>query len=451
MARTSLSGYMRSNRGRRLDEFPVAASGESTAAFMQRIIRGESASMVVLGDSTGVIGASPWPLRVAQWLAGQFPTHSVVYRVWNDSSAAYLAVGASTSYPTGLWPQTSSQNVSTGTGTSTITVWNGSVSGSTVAYPVSSLSRFSAMVANPAPHLVLLNYGHNSNGATGDAYRGTTFPTIRAIQQAVPMAGVAICAQNPRWADGVDTVALNMQRQRANALLAATEGLGLINFTDRFLENPNYISDWGLSDGLYVHPNSAGTQVMADEVADHLAQGIGTVPRGPSGRRNVMKLGPQDFMLASGSATLVQVNGGGMGWSCPPGALSELVAHVEIPEHWIEYDIIMKWSSSTVSASFIAWQIGYRNEGLGLTDVQLAGSILAFPGTWANLAAPPYYSKMAPGGATGYAIYGSSMATGVPVTTREVGIRISRRGDVAADDTYSAAAFLLGLVLVRRK
>ncbi|WP_336632820.1 MULTISPECIES: hypothetical protein [unclassified Microbacterium] len=143
-----------------------------------------------------------------------------------------------------------------------------------------------------APHLALINYGHNSNGASGDACRGTAFPTIRAIQQAVPLAGVMMCAQNPRWADGVDAVVRTMQRQRTNALLAATEGLGLINFTDRVLETPKYTGDRGLSDGLYVQPNSAGTQIMANEVIDHLAQGTGTISRGASGRRNAVKLGP---------------------------------------------------------------------------------------------------------------------------------------------------------------
>lgn len=450
MKKQGLGRYMADDSGRRLEQFPVASAGQETASFMHRLARGESASLVVLSDSTGVIGATPFPLGVAEWLADMFPAATVDYRVWNDAGGAYLAIDAATSYPTGLWPQTTSRRVQSG-GSQTITVWNGSVPGSKVDYPITSLSRWNAMVATPAPHLVIVNYGHNSNGASGDAYRGTSFPLIRALQQQVPLAGVLLCAQNPRIQDGVDTIVLDMARQRTNALLAATEGLGLINFTDRFLSNPNYATEWTLADGLYVHPNPAGTQQMVQEVVFHLGQGIETVPRNGAGRKNTLKLGPRDFMPTDGNPTLVQVNGGGMGWACPAGVRSDLIAHVDVPEHWLEYNIILKWSTPSVAASFVAWQVGYRNEGLGLTDVQLASSTLAFPGTWANLTASPYYTKMSPGGASGHAIYGSSMAAAVPVTTREVDIRISRRGDVAADDTYTSPSYLLGVVLTRVK
>ncbi len=108
-----------------------------------------------------------------------------------------------------------------------------------------------------------------------------------------------------------------------------------------------------------------------------------------------------------------------MGWASPPGARSDLIAHVDVPEHWLEHNIVLKWSTPSVSADFVAWQARYRNEGLGPTDVQLASSALAFRGTWANLTASPYYTKMSPSGASGHATDGSSMAAAVPITTCE--------------------------------
>ncbi len=134
MADTALSGYMKSNRDRRLDEFPVATSGGSTAGFMQRVIRGESAAMVVLGDSTGVIGASPWPLCVSGGSLRSSPRTAWSSALGTTPRRAHVAVGAATSNPTDLWPGTSSQTVQTGTGSSPIRIWNGSVSGSPVTY-----------------------------------------------------------------------------------------------------------------------------------------------------------------------------------------------------------------------------------------------------------------------------------------------------------------------------
>lgn len=446
---------MRDSGGTRLDSFPVAAAGGNAAILMQRLTLGvESATVLILGDSTGVVGASPWPLLVARWLAAQFPAYTVNYRVWDDASQTYLALGAATAYPTGLAPQTGSRVVQTGTGTGNaggpfvLTVYNGSVSGAKADYPRLTIVRWSAMTT-VSPQLVLVNYGHNNNGAT-DGYRATHYLLCRNLQQALPEAGVVQIAQTPRAASDAEK-ANDLIRARVVMSLAASEGYGLVNATQRFLADPSYATTLLLPDGL--HPNdTAGSPAIADEVEKQLALGLRSVPRGPHNRPVEVFLPATAFAVAAGAATLGPVNGGNAGWSLPAGAATEMVSSFVAPEHWSQFDINFLWTYGTGNAAqAVAWHVQIRNEGVGVTDVQTDNAVTAFPG-WTNLAASPYYFTKTPGAGSGtYPTMSTQAAAVVPINSRPIGLKLIRRGEVAGVDTYAAPVFLLGARLIRRR
>jgi lysophospholipase L1-like esterase len=213
------------------------------AGLMSRLQAGnEDAVWAILGDSTGN-ETTEWVYLTAQWLAGQFPAVTVLYRLWNDTNQNYDAA----------------TTVQTGTGSRTLTIYNGSTSGQNAAYSVTRI----ALQIPVTPHAITVSYGHNEGSTNGAGYRPLLYALTRQLEDWFPTASLIVTAQNPRAATDAN-YSLDLSRAQATIELAATEGYGLVNATQAFLNTANYATTLLIGDGL--HPNGAGSALWASLV-----------------------------------------------------------------------------------------------------------------------------------------------------------------------------------------
>lgn len=186
-------------------------------------------NLLFLGDSTGD-ATNEWIYLFAQWLATEYPTHSVSYRLWGST-----AYGAATS-------------ISTGSGANTIRIWNGSVAGSAPIHHMGST--FAAAITATTPDLIIWSHGHNLLAQTGLA-RAEFVGPMDQVRIALPNVPHAAVRQNPRRDDN------NMAPTIADLdELAADYGdLTLIDAYSLFIAQ-------GKAGSLYadnIHPNAAGS------------------------------------------------------------------------------------------------------------------------------------------------------------------------------------------------
>lgn len=200
--------------------------------------------ILVLGDSTSD-GATEWCRLFSHWLTNEYPTHSVVYRLWDDSTKTY-----------------GSTNNSTGTGIHTLTIWNGSIGG-TIAPSITLDGRYAGMVEGVDPDVVIWNYGHNIVTSVAEivlAYDSSITPWMEMVQTTHPDARHVIITQNPRRDDDdyapVNAMQVAIARDKANVTL--------VDVYSRFIALAK-------DPGLYVdnvHPSSEGSQVAHGAVTD---------------------------------------------------------------------------------------------------------------------------------------------------------------------------------------
>jgi lysophospholipase L1-like esterase len=349
------------------------------ALLMQRLKAGNTAaSIVILGDSTGLVGSPFWPLGVAQRLGAAFPAYTVVYRVWNDTNQNYDAVGVG-----------ASQTVQVGTGTNnsggpfTLTVWNGSVSGVNANYVTSTVTRFLAMV--PAtPDLIFLNFGHNNTGAT-TGYYDMQFPVVRSLRQQYPLAGVIQIAQNPRKT--VDSEYANdLVRARVVKEISAYDGLGIVDITEKFLAYPSWETAL-MNDN--VHPNYTGVALWLDEVMRHLKYTTSMVPRLPVHSTSMQWVPASAFEIYDGAPTFVTGASREAMWSLPDAADTSVVATVAVPSHWRTMSITAVYSVATGSgfsgSNNAAVLHSYSSmRGIGLTEILFASQTSQANPSWSH-------------------------------------------------------------------
>jgi hypothetical protein len=197
----------------------------------------QNANMVLLGDSTGD-ATTEWYYLLGVSLAGLYPGWNVQYRLWNDGASAYDAA----------------VNIQTG-GTNTLTLWNGSIAGSTANRHAGA--NFDAVVRQPNPDLVFLSYGHNGGD---DALRQLSYfdgieYRLRASVLDIPVVQIG---QNPTLTG--QTMAAKVEVFRA---LAARNGWGFIDVHAAFEQAGVPLSDL-LADN--VHPNAAGSALWRTTV-----------------------------------------------------------------------------------------------------------------------------------------------------------------------------------------
>ena len=211
-----------------------------TQQLMQKLVFNQSCNMIVLGDSTGD-AIDEWVYLLAQKLAADFPTHTVQYRLWDTGTSNYAAA----------------TTIQTGSGASTLTVWNASISGATALR--FSGSDFTAGV-RPAsmgtdPDLVILSYGHNGGSAIENQISMTGAMTS-LINRFMPFVPIILIGQNPVTTDS--TMAAKVRAFRA---LADEQNYGWIDVHAYFNQYAVPIASYYVDT---VHPNAAGSALWAN-------------------------------------------------------------------------------------------------------------------------------------------------------------------------------------------
>jgi len=214
--------------------------------------------MFVTGDSTGN-ETTEWVYLTAQWLATELTTHTIKYRLYDDTTgwAAYTTI-------------------STGSGAQTVFIDNASVSGTNTFY--TDGGRQSLIWTGINYDLVIINYGHNI---------GTNATEVEALPEWViaashcrlmaPLAGLFITLQNPRTSlAGANQSARLTSAWRKTADLV---GAGVIDVYTAFETYPNPAA-------LYTdetHPSALGSQVWCEEVQRVMAEPPRYTNFGPQG------------------------------------------------------------------------------------------------------------------------------------------------------------------------
>ena len=216
--------------------------------FMQQLnANRRDVNLLIQSDSTGDEQVE-WVYKVAVQLADLFPTYSVNYYLWDDTTNNYLVA----------------DSLSTGTGTFALDIYNGAKAGSTAQY--FTANRKPNVYAGKTFDLIIQNYGHNQTSA------GTLNKTVYRLTESVSQliadnqdTEIALTLQN------IDTsvedfTAIQVQ---ATKIVADLFGLGIIDIRSifRWKQLNGVLGDW-MNDS--VHPNSVGQTVWANTVMDAL-------------------------------------------------------------------------------------------------------------------------------------------------------------------------------------
>lgn len=401
---------------------------QQAAVLVQRMMLGaEDAAMLVMGDSTGASNTR-WVYLLAQRLGAMFPAWTVLYRTYKDTNDTW----------------NSATTLQTGTNGRTLTVWNGSISGTQASYPVATQARWSVM-ASMTPQLVMVNYGHNTTGV-GSTYRATHYALMRKVQETWPTAGIICTLQNPRGTGDAERTN-HLIRMRTVMELCASEGYGCINVTQAFLNDSSYTANLLLLDGI--HPNdNAGSPLWANEVARHFKASRLVVPQAPP-MRETWRFIPASQFLASENAPTLAIANTVPAWTMDPTTQMSVNAAVDIPSHWQSFDIHFVWTVAlgtgyTSGNNGVAWEAGLQNLGTGGFSAPMPAS-----GASGAFSAPGgIVAGVAPNQGSAYPTVWTRVATNQSASYRPIGIRARR---VAADalDTVTTNVFLLGVLLVR--
>ena len=183
---------------------PKASKPESVvpspeAALLQTMNGDDDLNISVLGDSTGD-GADEWVTLWAMLLAADGASVSV--KTWSHDSADW-----------------SEEPQSFGSGSRSITVWNGSVPGATPSYPIG----FKNLLQPVEPDVVVISYGHDHEGGPGSL--GTELSNL-------------LDTARHRWDGDVPTVVTIQNPRQDSAALKAAEGQHAIREVARQRELP---------------------------------------------------------------------------------------------------------------------------------------------------------------------------------------------------------------------
>lgn len=189
-------------------------------------------NLLFIGDSTGD-ATNEWIYLFAQWLATEYPTHSVSYRLWSTTS--YAAASA----------------LSTGSGANTIRIWNASVAGTAPIHHMGS--NFAAAITATSPDLIIWNHGHNLLPTESLAHAEFVGP-MDQVRMALPSVPHAAVRQNPRRDDSLMAITVG-------ALDALAEDYGDLALIDTY----SLFIAQGKAGALYadnLHPSAAGSQLF---------------------------------------------------------------------------------------------------------------------------------------------------------------------------------------------
>ncbi|ANP74554.1 SGNH/GDSL hydrolase family protein [Cryobacterium arcticum] len=457
------------------------------------------------------------PLRIAQSLAAKYPALRVLFREWDDTSQTYpaittvqagvnsrsvsdgITIGASPTIesatvafkPTDVGRAIAGTNIpagarisayisatkvtisanatAAGAGTSItvgpyiLDVYNASRSGANASYPTTTVARFATMfpmtgIPSSFPDLIIIDHGHNSAGMTTE-YRKVHLTLVRTLQDFFPRAGIINLAQSPRRASGDsynNDYANDLVRARVVKALSASEGLGLVNALDTFLANPDYATQWLVSDGL--HPNAAGYSVIFDLLWSAFRTSAKNTPVAVVPRESKMFIPAKAFDALTGIPAYSVVNGQAGAWGFATDLDQSVVASCTPPSHWQTMDVYVVWTTALGYASgsnrTVTWRPSTRRQMIGPSDLQLENSVsvtgswivgaestqnATLLGTWSTYAKLIMTDQLArkPYSATDYQFGWGNL------------LKIERLGLGSALDNNPDTVYMLGVLLVR--
>jgi lysophospholipase L1-like esterase len=220
-----------------------------------------SAAILILGDSTGYDTCEPgsaaifnpaqcFPRLAAQALAVAYPAYTIIHK----TAGAQMPTPPITGYGAGNGGDGATATVQTGTGAYTLTLLDGSVPGTTPAWPLAS--RWKAMAESAEPDLVILNYGHNDTDA--DRFDFAYRALIEDLRQSWDGVPILCLAQN--WGTNGPSAKLK-NRLRVHAI-AAERRCGLFDYGELIEMNGGNTSTALAGDGT--HLSIAGQIVLAN-------------------------------------------------------------------------------------------------------------------------------------------------------------------------------------------
>lgn len=228
-------------------------------------------SVLILGDSTSD-GVTEWARVLTGYLPDLFPTHTIKYAKWTSEA----------------WPAAST--IAAGTGSNSITIYNGSVAGSLANHFVAD--RWDSGVVAIDPDLVITNYGHNHQGEVQGPYADLMYRFATEL----PSSPVIIGGQTP--INGGD----NSNLVEAMRAWADDIGAGYVDIHNLFLASPTAIGSL-LSDSI--HPNDDGSVLWAEAMKSLFHGAVGAGRRGVTGllRGTVIAGGSYDDLDTNWSLT----------------------------------------------------------------------------------------------------------------------------------------------------
>jgi hypothetical protein len=411
---------------------PAPSTTTETFALLTTRLQQNQQSVVlgVLGDSTGVTVTGTqtrWPYLVAQALAAMYPAYTVSYQQWNDGNQNYDAAVA----------------VQTGTGSNTLTIYNGSFSGSNEVYATTRL----ALMIPATPALIILNYGHNQSSLTS-AYRQKLYELTRLVEDTFPGAGIVVTAQNPKRADVTDAAA-HLLRVQVKMDLAAAEGYGLIDVTTPFLATADFATSLLNGDGI--HPSdAAGSPLWAAIVMRHLRKARDVVPRMVTPKTHRMWIPATAFVALEGAPDLAVRNSIYPAWALDAGGTESVVTSVDWPHGWQDVNVYAAWSIAsnsglTGSNNSIRFELGLVASASVFPTI--AASATSAMGGGTSSFGSILLTALA-NNSSAHGTYASRFASFPLISGRPIGLRIRRLGADAAD-TLAEDLLLRGVWLER--
>jgi len=315
----------------------VGVSGQS-GRLMSTLRRGrQDAVLAVLGDSTGN-ETTEWVYGLTTWIAQQFPAYTVTYRLWNDAGQAY----------------DSPVTIQTGTGSKSLTVYNGSVPGAGYNYPFASAvktDRFFAMLP-VAPTAVVVSFGYNSSQST---YRASHLELAGWVLGNYPNAEYVVTSQPPMATTATDA-ANHLARQQDARDVAAREGFGLIDVTQRFIDFGDYDA---IINADKIHPLAAGSALWLDEAKRYFGRNAQRQqPRTAPAAVTRIFVPAQAFSVYAGTPTITFPSGViTPKWDMDPTTEEMIATIVDIPPQWAAVDVDLVWGSPVTTSGAVVWQV----------------------------------------------------------------------------------------------
>ena len=197
--------------------------------------------LLLVGDSTG---NEQWEFfyQTVLKIAAAYPTHTVLYRLWNDT--------------TKTWDLSTIQ---TGTSGRTLRIHNGSVPGATSVYwdGVNKTWDYDGFQFD----MVIVNYGLNAESVESVQESALT-STLYKLRREQPNAELVVCIQPPDYNSGF--IERSRLRSETHRKVIASFGVACVDVFSLFTQLVNKtgnVSDWYID---AIHPNPAGQAKWAD-------------------------------------------------------------------------------------------------------------------------------------------------------------------------------------------